>query len=404
MLPLENVTVLSFGTGGVVPDFGKIMGELGANVIKIESRDNLDFMRTIGPDINNIAGFNEANRNKRSFGINLKTEKSKGIIARLIATADILAENFRGGVMEGLGLGYEAVREINPGIIYISSQGFGGGGPYSNYQAYGPMLSGFSGLLSLWAQPDDPYPVGSNAPIPDHMASKFVVVAALAALDYRRRTGKGQYINLAQTEVAAGMVGEYYLDYTMNGRIPRPAGNRVPYAAPHGCYRCKGDDRWCAISVFTDEEWHGFCRAIGNPPWCRSPKFADLLSRVKNADELDRFVEEWTSAREPLEVMEALQAAGVPAGIVQRAPDSLADPQLKARGAVVELDHPVAGKRLYPGIPYRLSGMSAPQSVRAPLLGEHTEEICREILGMTGEEIEALKAEGILYCAFRPER
>ncbi len=404
MLPLENVRVLSFGTGGVVPDFGKIMGELGADVIKIESRDNLDFMRTIGPDINNIAGFNEANRNKRSFGINLKMEKSKGIIAQLIEWADVLAENFRGGVMESLGLGYEAVRKINPKIIYISSQGFGGGGPYSNYQAYGPMLSGFSGLLSLWAQPDDPYPVGSNAPIPDHMASKFVVVAALAALDYRRRTGKGQYINLAQTEVAANMVGEYYLDYTMNGRIPPPMGNRVPYAAPHGCYRCKGDDRWCAISVFTDEEWQSFCRAIGNPAWCRSPKFADLLSRVKNADELDRFVEEWTSAREPLEVMETLQAAGVPAGIVQRAPDSLADPQLKARGAVVELDHPVAGKRLYPGIPYRLSGISALRSVRAPLLGEHTEEICRKVLRMPEEEIESLKAEGVLYCASVPER
>lgn len=404
MLPLENVTVLSFSTGGVVPDFGKIMGELGADVIKMESRENMDFMRTIGPDPNNIAGFNEANRNKRSFGINLKAEKSKPIVSRLIKWADILAENFRGGVMEELGLGYEAVRKINPHIIYISSQGFGGGGPYSHYQAYGPMLSGFSGLLSLWAQPDDPYPVGSNAPIPDHMASKFVVVAALAALDYRRRTGKGQYIDLAQTEVAASLVGEYYIDYTMNKRIPKPMGNRVPYAAPHGCYRCKGDDRWCAITVFTDDEWRSFCRAIGNPAWCRSPKFADLLSRVQNADELDRLVEEWTSVREPLEVMEILQAAGVPAGIVQRAPDSIADPQLKARGAVVELDHPVAGKRLYPGIPYRLSGASRPQSVRAPLLGEHTEEICREVLRMTDEEIERLKAEGVLYGAPRPER
>ena len=162
MLPLENVRVLSFGTGGVVPDFGKIMGEFGADVIKIESKDNLDFMRTIGADINNIAGFNESNRNKRSFGISLKTSKGKEIVSQLIKISDILAENFRGGVMKSLGLDYESVRQINPDIIYVSSQGFGMGGPYSDYQAYGPMLSGASGMLSLWAQPDEDYPVGSH--------------------------------------------------------------------------------------------------------------------------------------------------------------------------------------------------------------------------------------------------
>ncbi|MBM3131551.1 MAG: CoA transferase [Chloroflexi bacterium] len=401
MLPLEKVRVLSFGTGGVVPDFGKIMGELGADVIKIESRDNLDFMRTIGPDINNIAGFNEANRNKRSFGVNLKAEKSKGIVSRLIEMADVLAENFRGGVMESLGLDYESVRRINPNIIYISSQGFGGGGPYSSYQAYGPMLSAASGMLSIWAQPDDPYPVGSNAPIPDHMGSKYVVVAALAALDYRRRTGKGQYVNLAQTEVAASMVGEYYLDFTMNHRVPGPMGNRSPYAAPHGCYRCKGNDQWCAITVFTDAQWRSFCQAIGRPEWIDDRRFVDTLGRLRNVDELEKIVEEWTSVREPQEVMEILQAAGVPAGVVQRAPDSLADPQLKSRGAVIELDHPVAGKRFYPGIPYRLSGASPGKSTPAPLLGQHTEEICREVLGMREGEIESLKKDGVLYGASR---
>ena len=226
MLPLEKVKVLSFGTGGVVPDAGKIFGELGADVIKIESKDNLDFMRTIGPDINNIAGFNEANRSKRSFGVNLKTEKGKKIVRKLIMVADILLENFRGGVMPSLGFGYEKVRKLNPKIIYVSSQGFGGGGPYSEFQAYGPMLSAASGMLSIWAQPDDPYPVGSNSPLPDHMASKHVVVAALAALDYRRRTGKGQFIDMAQTEVAVSLIGEHYLDYTFNNRIAKPMGNR----------------------------------------------------------------------------------------------------------------------------------------------------------------------------------
>jgi crotonobetainyl-CoA:carnitine CoA-transferase CaiB-like acyl-CoA transferase len=369
MLPLENVRVLSFGTGGVVPDFGKIMGELGADVIKIESKDNLDFMRTIGADINNIAGFNEANRNKRSFGISLKTEKGKEIISRLIKISDIMAENFRGGVMQNLGLDYEDVRQINPEIIYISSQGFGKGGPYSNYQAYGPMLSGASGMLSLWAHPDDPYPVGSNSPIPDHMASKYVAIAAISALDYRRRTGKGQFINMAQTEVAAGMVGEYYLDYTMNQRVPGPVGNRSPYAAPHGCYRCQGEDQWCAITVFTDEEWQDFCRAIGNPEWTGDSRFADLAARLHNVDELDRLIEEWTSTLEPKQVMDTLQSAGVPAGIVQRAPDSI----------------------------FHLSGASSFQSTPAPLLGQHTEEICRKVLGMPEDEMKVLEEEGVLH-------
>ena len=397
MPPLENIKVLSFGTGGVGPDACKILGELGADVIKIESKDNPDFMRTIGPDINNIAGFNEANRNKRSFGVSLRTEKGRELVGKLIKMADILVENFRGGVMKSLGFDYENVRKLNPEIIYVSSQGFGGGGPFSDFQAYGPMLSAASGMLSIWAQPDDPYPVGSNSPLPDHMASKHVVIAALAALDYRRRTGKGQFIDLAQTEVAASLVGEHYLEYTFNRRILKPMGNRSPYAAPHGCYACKGEDEWCAIAVFSDKEWHSFCDAIGNPDWTKAPKFADLLGRLQNVDELDRMVGEWTAKLDANVVMETLQAAGVAAGVAQRAPESLADPQLQWDGAIIELDHPVAGKRLYPGIPLRLSVVTPLQSTRAPLLGEHTEEICRDLLKMSDEEIKQLIDEDVLH-------
>jgi crotonobetainyl-CoA:carnitine CoA-transferase CaiB-like acyl-CoA transferase len=397
VLPLENVKVLSFGTGGVVPDAGKILGELGADVIKIESKDNLDFMRTIGPDINNIAGFNEANRSKRSFGVNLKTEKGKDLVSRLIKMADILLENFRGGVMPSLGFGYEKVRKLNPEIIYVSSQGFGGGGPYSEFQAYGPMLSAASGMLSIWAQPDDPYPVGSNSPLPDHMASKHVVVAALAALDYRRRTGKGQFIDMAQTEVAVSLIGEHYLDYTFNNRITKPMGNRSTYAAPHGCYACKNADEWCAMAVFNDEEWHSFCNAMGNPAWAKARKFASLRGRLKNIEDLNTKIGEWTATLDAYVVMETLQAVGVAAGVVQRAPDTVADPQLKWQGAIVELEHPVAGARLYPGVPFKMSGASPMQSTPPPLLGQHTEEICRDLLKMPVKEIQRLVKEDILH-------
>lgn len=397
MLPLDNVRILSFGTGGVGPDACKILGELGADLIKIESKDNLDFMRTIGPDINNIAGFNEANRNKRSFGVNLKSEEGRELVKKLVKNADVLVENFRGGVMKSLGLDYESVRKLNAQIVYVGSQGFGRGGPFSDHQAYGPMISAASGMLSIWAQPDDPYPVGSNSPLPDHMASKHVVIAALAALDYRRRTGKGQFVDMAQTEVAASLVGEHYLDYTVNKRVPKPTGNRVPHAAPHGCYACKGNDEWCTIAVFTEEEWQGFCNAAGNPPWTKDPRFAGVLGRLQNVDELDKNVSEWTSGFEASEVMDMLQAAGVPAGVVQRAPDTLADPQLEWQGAITELDHPVAGKRLYPGTPFKMSAAQGFRSTRAPLLGEHTDEICRDLLGMSDGEIQQLLDRDILH-------
>jgi benzylsuccinate CoA-transferase BbsF subunit len=394
--PLEGIRVISFGTGAVIPDFGKILGEFGADVIKIESKENMDFMRTIGYDINNIPGFNEVNRNKHSFGVNLKTQKGKKLVRQLVKKADIIGENFRGGVMASLGFGYNSVRRIKPDIIYISSQGFGRGGPYSDYQAYGPMLAAASGVLSLWAHPDDPYPVGSNVPLPDHIASKQAVVAVIAALDYRRRTGKGQFIDMSQVEVAASLIGEFCLDYTVNGRVPKAIGNRSLYAAPYGCYRCKGDDQWCAISVFTNDEWQRFCKAIGNPDWTKDPKFADTVSRLRNVDELDRLVEQWTMERDPLEVMNALQAAGVAAGVAQRSIDTINDPQLKWLGAIIELDHPVAGKRLYPGIPFKISNMTLRPSKAAPVLGQHTEEICRELLQLSEGEISRLKEEKVL--------
>lgn len=393
---LEGVKVISFGTGVVVPDAAKILGELGAEVIKIESSYNLDFMRTIAAEKNSSAGFNESNRNKRSFGADLRTEKGKELVRRLIKRSDIVAENFRGGVVKNLGMDYENVRKVKADIIYVSSQGFGGGGPHSGYPAYGPMLSSSSGMLSIWKHPNDPYPVGSNSPLPDHMASKQVVIAILAALDYKRRTGKGQFIDMAQTEVAAALIGERYLEYTMNHREPQPRGNRCPQAAPHGCYPCKGQDNWVAISVFTNQEWQDFGKAIGSPAWTKDRKFADVLGRLKNVDELDKLVVEWTTDREAFEVMNILQKAGVAAGVVQRAPDTMKDPQIAFDNALIELAHPVVGKRLYPGIPFKMSETPPQPSTPAPLLGQHTDEICREILGMSDKEIKQLKEEKVL--------
>jgi len=258
------------------------------------------------------------------------------------------------------------------------------------------MLAAASGVLSLWAHPDDPYPVGANVPLPDHMASKQAVFAVLVALDYRRRTGKGQFIDLCQVEVAASIIGEYYLDYSINHRVAKKVGNRDPYAAPCNAYRCKGQDQWCAITVFTNDEWQRFCTAIGNPDWTKDARFADTVSRLRNVDELDRLVEAWTSEHESVDVMNTLQSAGVAAGMAQRAADTINDPHTKWTKALIELDHPVAGKRLYTNVPYKLSNTTLPPSRPAPLLGQHTEEICRELLRMPAEEIRRLTEEGVL--------
>jgi benzylsuccinate CoA-transferase BbsF subunit len=242
----------------------------------------------------------------------------------------------------------------------------------------------------------------------------------MAALEYRRRTGKGQYIDLSQIEVAAGLIGEVYLDVSMNKRLEPPVGNRSPYAAPHGCYKCKGlvnydpgyphmggtdirvpqeptEDCWIAISVFTEEEWEGFCNAIGNPAWTKSPKFTTLTQRLKNVDELDQLVEQWTRQRDPFEAMEILQKAGVPAGVVECAEDQiLKDRQLKHRSFIVEVDHPKAGKHLHVGQPIKLSETPTLPSTHAPLIGEHTDEIMIDLLGMSAREIKRLKKEKVL--------
>jgi len=390
---LENIRVLCFGVGVVVPDCTKALAEFGADVIKIESSEFPDVMRTTGKNINAASTFNEINRNKRSLGVNLRTEKGRDIVRDLIKTSDIVAENFRGGVMESFGLDYESVRQIKPDIIYISSQGFGGGGPYSEYEAFGPTNAALCGILSLWAHPEDPYPVGAAWAFPDHVASKHAAIAALAALDHRRRTGEGQFIDMAQTEVAAGLVGEAYLEYAINHRVPGPMGNNSLYAAPHGCYPCRGEDRWCVITVFTDQEWQDFCETIGNPPWSREPRFADIQGRLAHVGDLNRLVGEWTATRDAYKVVELMQRAGIAAGVVQSVSDVMQDPQLKWDGAILELDHPVVGKRLYQGIPYRLSGIGPLESRPAPLLGQHTDEICREVLKISEEE---LKQDGIL--------
>ena len=396
--PLEGIRVLSLCVGAVMPELTKLMAEYGADVVKIETELVPDFMRRIAGDLNNSAGWNEANRNKRSFAVNLKSDEGLGLVKQLAAKADVMGENYRGGVVEDWGLGYEAIREINESIIYVSSQGFGRGGPNERYPTFGPNLAPSYGLTYLWAHPDDPMPIGGGINHPDHLAGKMGLVAVMAAMEHKRNTGEGQFIDMSQSEAGAVMMGERYLEYSHNDREPVALGNRSLGAAPQGAYRCAGEDRWCVISVESDDDWKKFAQAIDQPGLAAEAKYSTLAGRTEHHDEIDQLIEGWTSSRDPKEVAETLQAAGLAAGWVQDVEDHLADEHLKARGAYVELDHPTAGKRMYPtNAIARLSGTPILPSVRAPLLGEQTDEICRE-LGYDDDAIADMRERKIIGC------
>jgi benzylsuccinate CoA-transferase BbsF subunit len=283
---------------------------------------------------------------------------------------------------------------VKPDIIMLSTSMQGRTGPYASHPGLGYHLVALSGISHITGWPDRQPPF--LGPYTDFIGPHFSVLVALAALDYRLRTGRGQHIELSQYENSVHFMAPILLDYMLNGRLAGREGNRCACAAPHSAYRCKGEDRWCTIAVFSDGEWESFCRVLGSPSWSRDPKFTRLSGRKQNEDELDRLVEEWTASHSDEEVMDLMQAGGVPAGLVQTGEDLLErDPQLKHRRFFRELDHPEIGRHYARGPSFILSRSPwLPQ--RSPLLGEHNEHVLKGILGRSDEEIARLTIEGIL--------
>jgi benzylsuccinate CoA-transferase BbsF subunit len=292
------------------------------------------------------------------------------------------------------GLSYEAVRKVNPGIIYLSSCNMGQTGPKAGQRGFGSQLTSQSGFTFLAGEPGGE-PMLLFGPYIDFVAVGFGLVAVLAALDYRRRTGRGQYIDLSQYEAGLQFLAPALLDYEVNGRVMTRLGNRSPDAAPHGAYPCRGEDRWCVIAACSDEEWRALCRAAGRPEWAEDARFGSLAARKTHENELDALVAGWTEQRTPHEVMDTLQAAGVRAGIVSRLSDLFSDPQLAHREIWRELPHPELERFHYVAPPFALSETPA-ELRRSPLLGEHNEHVYREILGLSQEEVDALTADGVI--------
>lgn len=397
----QGVKIADFTWVAAGPILTCFLADQGATVVRIESIHKPDMLRTQPPFKGGLPGINRSgifaihNCNKFSLSLNMNHPRGMEIARRMIAWADVVAENFTAGTMEKWGLGYEDLKKIKPDIIMISTCNQGQKGPHSRHPGLGQQMVSLAGFTELtgWPDRDPALPFGAYT---DLIAPPLGAAALIAALEYRRKTGKGLYLDLSQFEAALYFLAPLLLDYEVNGREASRMGNRCPYAAPHGVYPCRGEDRWCAIAVFTDQEWRSFCRVLGNPPWTQEERFATLLGRKKNEDELDSLVAEWTLNHRAEEVMERLQQAGVAAGVVQNAQDLHLDPQLLYRHHFWELEHLEMGVHRYNALAFHLSASPAQPRRAAPCLGQDNEYVLKELLDMSEEEYVDLLLSGVL--------
>lgn len=395
-----GLKVLDFSWAAVGPVMTRYLATHGATVVRVESSVHPDVLRTSPPfkdgksGLDRSADFSVLSPNKLSMAVNLNHAEGIALVKKLVAWADVVVENFSPGVMKRWGLSYEEIKQIKPDIIMVSSSALGQTGPHAHHPGHGGALVSLSGFTNLtgWGDGEPNQPFGAYT---DFIAPHFGAAALLAALDYRRRAGAGQHIDVSQFEAGLQYMAPHVLDYLINEREGQRMGNHSPEAAPHGAYRCLGDDRWCAIAVETEAEWRSLCQVLGQPSWCRDPRFATFEARKANEDELDRLVEAWTCQRTAEEVMESLQRAGVAAGVVQSAADVCTDPQLQHRRYFQVIDHPEVGPHQYQASPFILS-RSPGELKRSPLIGEHNELVCREILGLSEEEYIELLVDGVL--------
>ncbi len=388
---LEGVRILDFTWVVAGPVATRILADQGAEVLKIERRDSLDLGSRRGGFTGNLF------RGKESTVINMADPRGREIARQLVMISDVVIDNFSSRVMHNWGMDYESIRKIKPDIIAVSMSGFGHTGPQKDYVSYGPTLQALSGYTLLMRHPQGE-PAGWGYSYADMSGGYSGALAVLMALWHRKRTGEGQFVDLSQFETISSVVGPALLDILVNKRTIAPFGNRSQEAsaAPHGVYRCAGEDRWCAITVFTEEEWQAFCKVVGNPSLPNDPRFATLADRLAHQDALDRHVEEWTCQHTPEEVMTRLQQAGVAAGVVANGEDLDRDPQLRARGYWAQVPTPEGEEVVLDGTPIKMS--TTPGYVAAPgsLLAEHTEAVLKRLLHYSDEQIVQLKADRVV--------
>jgi crotonobetainyl-CoA:carnitine CoA-transferase CaiB-like acyl-CoA transferase len=391
---LDGLKVLDFTWAYAGPAATRYLADYGATVIRVESSKKLDALRTVGPfkdghaGVERSGGFSNVNFGKYGLSLNLAISEAREIVLRLVEWADVVIENFSPKAMRAWGLDYQSLRKLKPDLIMVSSCLSGQTGPGAMLAGYGTMGACMAGFGELTGWPDRP-PAAPFGAYTDYVAPKFTIATLLAAVDHKRRTGQGQYIDISQAECSIHLLSRAMLDYTVNGRIQTRAGNALAEYAPSGVYPCAGADRWIALAAPTEEVWRALCKASGQP-WAEDRRFATASARLANREALDAAIGAWTAGFEPGALEELLQGGGVPVHRVSNCPDILADPQLKALDHIIYLDHPQLGSVPYEASRMRFSRTPAVVTWPGPQIGEHNDYVLRELLGMSDEEITEL--------------
>jgi crotonobetainyl-CoA:carnitine CoA-transferase CaiB-like acyl-CoA transferase len=398
---LADVKVLDLMWVLAGPGSTRILADYGATVVRVESTHRVDALRTVGPFLEippgteSSAVFHGLNAGKLMITLDLEKPAGREVVLDLVRWADVVTESFTPKAMKRWGLDYESLRAVKPNIIMVSSCLMGQTGPLASFAGFGNLAAAVTGFFHLCGWPDRP-PAGPFGAYTDYIAPKFTAAALLAALDHRRRTGEGQHIDISQAEASLHFLAPAILEQTVNGRAPGATGNRDLNYAPHGVYPASGDDRWVAIAATTDAQFAALATAIGSPELARDARFATTAARLAHHEELDAPLAAWTIARDAAEVERTLQAAGVPASVVQSSSELCADPQLVHRGHFVDLEHPQYGTTPVESSRFRLS--RTPSEVRgsAPTFGRDNQYVLETILGYDVERITELVIAGAL--------
>ena len=399
--PLKNLRVINFGWVWAAPVLGHTLGDMGADVIKIETHNRPDIIRILPPWMDEehpLESFFAANTFRSQRGITLDFRKDRGtaVAIDLVRSADVVIENFSPGVMKRHGLAYEDLRKVRPDVIMISLTAAGQDGPLANILTYGNIISALGGLDALQGYIGAGKPSAYGTSIPDPLMGLQGAFVVLSALRHRAKTGKGQYIDLSQWEGTAALAGGPLMDYVFNKRITYPKGNRDDMMAPHGVYPCKGNDRWVSIAVKTDEDWRSLCEAMDRPDLASDERYGDTFSRQMRHDDIDAIIGDWTSSRTPMQVTRALQKRGVAAFPSMSVKDVMEDPHYKARENWVPQDHPL-GKQVIYNLPYKLSKTPGEIQRPATMVGQYNDEVYGELLGLSREEIGRLTQDKVFY-------
>ena len=397
--PLNGMRIVSFDHVLAGPYGTTILAELGADVIKVESsKGGMDPFRFFGTgeDPNLSPRFLEFNRNKRSFTVNLKHPKGQGVLHDLVAKADAVLDNYSVDVVERIGLAYHQLCAVKPDIVNLRMPGLGTTGPKRHFSTVGVNITSFTGLTYMWNHPGvtNP-PIGSQTVFPDYVSGVLCAIIIISGVLHRDRQKKGAFIDLAQSEATAFMIGANLMEAASSGINPEPIGNVSVSVAPHGCYPCKGEDRWCVIAAENEQQWAALTKILGTGV-AGDPRFATNAERLQNREALDPIILEWTKNKDAFAIREQLQQAGIPCGVVQTGEDLVNDPQLQARGFIVAVDNARLGKVVLPNFPLQFTNAKLTRRWEFPVLGRDTETVLREVVGYDEATIAAHRQDGVL--------